>query len=244
MAVTVRGAVRELLDQTMVTMDALLEASDRELPMSSSHPCAQGKDLWTLITNDIDCCIDGAGGAPGRGAESGEVMFRHEGLYPVFYEAAGRVKYASCPPRDFVFSVLPLSDRLSVSRASPGPQALARRLLQARGAAGGEGRVGLRTRQPRALQPSGAGLLLFFGPTLEPAGPRAHALSVSRAGERRQPLAQSHVRAAVCLGVRRRIDAPRHGFRERLRYRPSRGERALDLHGTIRTDSEPGPDPI
>jgi len=44
MAATVRGA----------TMDALLEASDRELAMSSSHPCAQGKDVWTLITNDID----------------------------------------------------------------------------------------------------------------------------------------------------------------------------------------------
>jgi hypothetical protein len=35
-------------------MDALLAASDRELPLSSSHACAQGKDLWTLITNDID----------------------------------------------------------------------------------------------------------------------------------------------------------------------------------------------
>src|ERR671922_398267 len=54
MAATVRGAVRELLEQTMVTMDTLLEASDRELPMPSSHTCAQGKDLWTLITNDID----------------------------------------------------------------------------------------------------------------------------------------------------------------------------------------------
>ena len=38
----------------MVTIDALLEASDRELAMSSSHGCAQGKDAWTLITNDID----------------------------------------------------------------------------------------------------------------------------------------------------------------------------------------------
>src|SRR5260370_20989537 len=45
-------------------------------------------------------------------------MLRQEGLCPAFYEAAGRVKYASCPPRDFVFSVLPLSDRLSVSRGS------------------------------------------------------------------------------------------------------------------------------
>jgi hypothetical protein len=54
MAATVRGAVRELLEQTMVTMDALLAASDNELTMPSSHACAQGKDLWTLITNDID----------------------------------------------------------------------------------------------------------------------------------------------------------------------------------------------
>jgi Mycothiol maleylpyruvate isomerase N-terminal domain len=54
MAATVRGAVCELLEQTMVTMDALLAASDEELAMPSSHACAQGKDLWTLLTNDID----------------------------------------------------------------------------------------------------------------------------------------------------------------------------------------------
>jgi hypothetical protein len=54
MAATVRGAIRELLEQTMVTMDTLLAAADGELPMPSSHACAQGKDAWTLITNDID----------------------------------------------------------------------------------------------------------------------------------------------------------------------------------------------
>jgi hypothetical protein len=54
MAATVRGAIRELLEQTMVTMEALLDASDPELAMPSSHACAQGKDAWTLITNDID----------------------------------------------------------------------------------------------------------------------------------------------------------------------------------------------
>jgi hypothetical protein len=42
MAATVRGAIRELMEQAMVTMDALLEASDRELAMLSSHACAQG----------------------------------------------------------------------------------------------------------------------------------------------------------------------------------------------------------
>ncbi len=54
MAATVREAIRELMTQTMTTMEALLEASDRELTMPSSHACAQGRDLWTLLTNDID----------------------------------------------------------------------------------------------------------------------------------------------------------------------------------------------
>ena len=54
MAETVREAIRELLEQTMATMAALLEASDRELAMPSSHACAQGKNVWTLLTNDID----------------------------------------------------------------------------------------------------------------------------------------------------------------------------------------------
>jgi hypothetical protein len=54
MAATVREAIRELLAQTAATIDALLEASDRELSQPSSHPCAQGKDVWTLVTNDID----------------------------------------------------------------------------------------------------------------------------------------------------------------------------------------------
>jgi hypothetical protein len=54
MAATVREAIRELLEQTMTTIETLLQASDRELPMASSHACAQGKDVWTLLTNDID----------------------------------------------------------------------------------------------------------------------------------------------------------------------------------------------
>jgi len=54
MAATVRGTIRELLEETMVTIDALLATPEGELAMPSSHACAQGKDLWTLITNDID----------------------------------------------------------------------------------------------------------------------------------------------------------------------------------------------
>src|SRR3989454_9040157 len=54
MAATVRGAIRDLMEQTMPPMGALLEAPARELSVPSSHGCAQGKDVWTLITNDID----------------------------------------------------------------------------------------------------------------------------------------------------------------------------------------------
>ena len=54
MAATVREAIAELLAQTSVTMEALLAASDRELAMPSLHACAKGRDVWTLITNDID----------------------------------------------------------------------------------------------------------------------------------------------------------------------------------------------
>ena len=54
MAATVREAIRELLQQTASTIDTLLQASDGELAMPSSHGCAQGKDVWTLLTNDID----------------------------------------------------------------------------------------------------------------------------------------------------------------------------------------------
>src|SRR5258708_5735398 len=54
MAETVRETIRALLESTLVTLDALMDASDPELPMPSSHVCAQGKDVWTLLTNDID----------------------------------------------------------------------------------------------------------------------------------------------------------------------------------------------
>ncbi|MGI8925479.1 MAG: hypothetical protein ACR2HN_02385 [Tepidiformaceae bacterium] len=54
MAATVRESIRELLESTVRTVDALLEASDPELPLPSSHVCAQGRDAWALITNDID----------------------------------------------------------------------------------------------------------------------------------------------------------------------------------------------
>src|SRR5439155_13319700 len=54
MAETVRETIRALLESTLVTLDGLMEASDPELPMPSSHVCAQGKDVWTLLTNDID----------------------------------------------------------------------------------------------------------------------------------------------------------------------------------------------
>ena len=54
MAATVHQTIRELLESTQRTIEALLAASDAELPLPSSHVCAQGKDLWALVTNDLD----------------------------------------------------------------------------------------------------------------------------------------------------------------------------------------------
>ncbi|MEP7214934.1 MAG: hypothetical protein ABI782_01705 [Anaerolineaceae bacterium] len=54
MAATVRETIRELLESTLKTTEALLALSDEELVLPSSHVCAQGKDLWALITNDLD----------------------------------------------------------------------------------------------------------------------------------------------------------------------------------------------
>jgi hypothetical protein len=54
MPATVNQTIREMMESTIRTLEALLEAADEELPMPSSHVCAQGKDAWALITNDID----------------------------------------------------------------------------------------------------------------------------------------------------------------------------------------------
>ncbi|MHB8576413.1 MAG: hypothetical protein ACYDCQ_13895 [Dehalococcoidia bacterium] len=54
MAATVRDTIRELAASMQATVDALVELADQELLEPSSHVCAQGKDVWTLITNDID----------------------------------------------------------------------------------------------------------------------------------------------------------------------------------------------
>jgi uncharacterized damage-inducible protein DinB len=54
MAATVRETVRELLECTRATIDALLALPTEELELPSSHVCAQEKDLWALLTNDID----------------------------------------------------------------------------------------------------------------------------------------------------------------------------------------------
>lgn len=54
MASTVRETVTQLLESTRDVIDQLLTLPIDEIPMPSSHTCAQGKDLWALITNDID----------------------------------------------------------------------------------------------------------------------------------------------------------------------------------------------
>lgn len=50
----VQQTVRELLESTQQTIAELLALPEDELGMPSSHACAQDRDLWTLLTNDID----------------------------------------------------------------------------------------------------------------------------------------------------------------------------------------------
>jgi uncharacterized damage-inducible protein DinB len=54
MPATVRSTVDQLLESTKEMIDQLLALPIDELPLPSSHACAQGKDLWALLTNDID----------------------------------------------------------------------------------------------------------------------------------------------------------------------------------------------
>src|SRR5436189_863003 len=54
MAATMQETIRELTESTLATLTTLVVLADQELLEPSSHVCAQGKDVWTLITNDID----------------------------------------------------------------------------------------------------------------------------------------------------------------------------------------------
>jgi hypothetical protein len=99
--------------------------------------------------------------------EGGERRFRQLGLYAAFYEAAGRVKSASCPPRYFVFSAVAVSDRLLVSRGS---SAFYSRSLEARDGA---------RRRRRGFEGGGA----IYAATLEPRS-RRHSRSPTRSNPR------------------------------------------------------------
>src|SRR5262245_26666031 len=54
MAETVRIAIRELVESMLDTLEILVTLADDELLEPSDHVCAQGKDVWALVTNDID----------------------------------------------------------------------------------------------------------------------------------------------------------------------------------------------
>lgn len=54
MPATVRETVTQLLESTREMIDQILALPPEELTLPSSHVCAQGKDLWALLTNDID----------------------------------------------------------------------------------------------------------------------------------------------------------------------------------------------
>ena len=110
MAATVRGAIRELLEETMVTIDALLATPEGELAMPSSHACAQGKDLWTLITNDIDH----------EKIHTGQVL---EGRYESRITASPRERLIAewlAERARFVGSLIGLTDEQFNSETAPG----------------------------------------------------------------------------------------------------------------------------
>lgn len=54
MADTIENTIRELLESTTTMVRDLLALPHEELGQPSSHVCAQGHDLWALLTNDID----------------------------------------------------------------------------------------------------------------------------------------------------------------------------------------------
>lgn len=54
MAATVREAIHELVQSSLETLETLLELSDEELDEASDHVCAQGGNVWKLVTNMID----------------------------------------------------------------------------------------------------------------------------------------------------------------------------------------------
>lgn len=51
---TVRETITQLLESTRQMCDQLLSLPTEEVGLPSSHVCAQGGDLWRLLTNDID----------------------------------------------------------------------------------------------------------------------------------------------------------------------------------------------
>ena len=54
MVSTVREACRELTVSMLDTVEQVLALAENELLEHSDHVCAQDKDVWALITNDID----------------------------------------------------------------------------------------------------------------------------------------------------------------------------------------------
>lgn len=54
MATEVQEAIREMTESMLKTLEALAGMPEAELRQPSHHVCAQGKDVWTLLTNDID----------------------------------------------------------------------------------------------------------------------------------------------------------------------------------------------
>ena len=110
MAATAREAIRQLFEQSFATMEALLDLTDEELEAASSHVCAQGKNTWALITNDIDHEKIHTGEVVEARYESRITQSPVERLVAEWLEERAR----------FIGSLVGLSDRRSMPRQHPG----------------------------------------------------------------------------------------------------------------------------
>jgi uncharacterized damage-inducible protein DinB len=123
MAATVRETVRELLDSTREMLDYLLSLPPEELPLPSSHPCAQDGALWNLLANDIDH----------ETIHAGQVFeARYEGRVTASPLERVAVEWLQARAR-FISSFAGLSDETFNTETAPGQwtyRAVARHILE------------------------------------------------------------------------------------------------------------------
>ena len=123
MAATVRATIDQLLESTRDMIDQLLALPIDELPQPSSHACAQDKDLWALLTNDIDHEAIHTGLVLEARYETGATASPMERLVAEWLVARAR----------FIASFVGMSDEAFNAETAPGEwsyRAMARHLIE------------------------------------------------------------------------------------------------------------------